>query len=277
MGSENVAIVLAFHEGHNFIEEQLLSIANQTRKDFKVYLTDDYSKKTFKISDLNLPLDFVTKISVTITKQNIGFVENFLSTLQSINSDPEFYAFCDQDDIWYEDKLEKAINALSQTSQDVPALYCARTEYINSDCTQTLGYSTLFRKPPSFANALIQNIGGGNTMVFNRAASKLIQSSFKGGHPVSHDWFCYQIVTGAGGVVIYDTEPCLKYRQHSKNVVGRNSSFAGKLRRLRKVFGGRLKAWNDVNLSLLQNTEGVLTENNTQILRNLLKLGNLDL
>src|ERR1700722_13021677 len=33
-----------------------------------------------------------------------------------------------------------------------------------------------FMRPPSFRNALVQNIGGGNTMVFNRAARTILQS-----------------------------------------------------------------------------------------------------
>ena len=214
MDSENVVILLSFYEGHDFIEEQLLSIANQTRKDFKIYLTDDCSKRTLDKSGLNIPSDFASKLSVKVTSRNLGFVGNFLSALQSVTDNPEFFAFSDQDDIWHKDKLETAINALSEVSQNVPALYCARTEYTNYDCNQTLGYSPLFQKPPSFANALIQNIGGGNTMVFNRAASRLIKSSFDNTYPVSHDWWCYQIVTGAGGVVIYDPKPRIKYRQH---------------------------------------------------------------
>ena len=63
-------------------------------------------------------------------------------------------------------------------------------------------------------------------MVFNRAAKNLIVEASLNTPVVSHDWWCYQIVTGAGGHVMYDPEPCLKYRQHGKNQIGANNNQA---------------------------------------------------
>jgi hypothetical protein len=65
----------------------------------------------------------------------------------------------------------------------------------------SIGLSPLFEKPPSFANAIVQNIGGGNTMVFNEAARQLIAQTVKDAQVVSHDWWAYLLVSACGGAV----------------------------------------------------------------------------
>ena len=45
---------------------------------------------------------------------------------------------------------------------------------------------------------------------------------------VAHDWWAYQLVSGAGGTVIYDPEPLVAYRQHSGNLIGGNLGLRAK-------------------------------------------------
>ncbi|MCV5720962.1 glycosyltransferase family 2 protein, partial [Escherichia coli] len=53
---------------------------------------------------------------------------------------------------------------------------------------ECIGYSPLFCKKPSFRNALIQSIAGGNTMLFNQAARNIINLTPQDFKIVSHDW-----------------------------------------------------------------------------------------
>ena len=66
------------------------------------------------------------------------------------------------------------------------------------------GFSPLFSKPPSFANAIVQNIGGGNTMVFNNALRALLREAGKDVSVISHDWWSYIVAAGCGGKIFYD-------------------------------------------------------------------------
>ena len=75
----------------------------------------------------------------------------------------------------------------------------------------------------SFANSLVQNIASGNTIVLNRAAKQLITETAKNAALISHDWWCYIMVSGAGGKIHYDPEVTIKYQQHSKNTIGHRS------------------------------------------------------
>ena len=47
-----------------------------------------------------------------------------------------------------------------------------------------------------------------------------------------HDWWLNLLVTGAGGDILYDTQPGLLYRQHAGNALGLNHGLRPFLRRL---------------------------------------------
>ena len=262
----NVAIVLGYFEGKPFIEEQLNSIFNQSHSFHHVFLCDDQSRQPFAINEHRLKNGGLAKLSICKRSENLGFSNNFLTGLSETTDEFDYFAFSDQDDVWHRDKLDKAIKALGTVSVNTPALYCARTEISDAKCKQTLGFSPLFTKPPSFANALVQSISGGNTMVFNRAAKNLIVEASLNTPVVSHDWWCYQIITGAGGYVIYDPEPCLKYRQHGKNQIGANNNQRARLVRLRSLLQGQFRTWNSINLKALVDHKHLLTNDNQKTL-----------
>ncbi|WP_311197434.1 hypothetical protein [Pseudomonas protegens] len=123
-----------------------------------------------------------------------------------------------------------------------------------------MGISPLFVRPPNFVNALVQNIAGGNTMVFNQAARELLQEAGANQVVPSHDWWAYQLISGAGGLVYYDPQPKILYRQHDGNLVGSNISWAARLIRMRMVFEGRFKSWNQQTVDALESMQHRLTE-----------------
>ena len=178
----------------------------------------------------------------------------------------DLYAFSDQDDVWMEDKLAKAVTYFlnAAPNQSTPRVYSARTKLVDEKL-QPLGFSPLFIHPTSFCNALLQSIAGGNTMVFNHA-SKLLLEEAGIQQVVSHDWWLYQIVKGAGGIVYYDAEPSILYRQHASAVIGNNSSINAKVQRMYQVINGRFKNWNTINYTALMNVNHLLTQDNQDIL-----------
>lgn len=269
--TKRVAVVCCYFNGQSFIEEQLNSIFNQSIKSVHVFLSDDKSDNPLDIKKLRIGKKNLSRICVNINSQNLGYTDNFLKTLASINDEFEYYSFSDQDDIWSNDKLRRALNALEHIPPEIPALYCGRTEIYDATCENNLGFSPLFLKQPSFANAIVQNIGGGNTMVFNRSAKDLIIKSSSIAKVVSHDWWCYQIISGAGGYVVYDPEPFVKYRQHKNNIIGSNNNWGARLNRIFGLLEGKLQAWNNINLEALAANNHLLTTKNQKILNNIIE------
>ena len=264
--TKKIAVICCYFNGNEFIEQQLNSIFSQSHKAFHVFLSDDGSSNSFDISDFKFEPADLNKLSVRKNEKTLGFSKNFLSTLANISRDFDYYAFSDQDDIWHEDKLKRAYDVLGGLNSETPALYCGRTEVCDSTINKSLGFSPLFKKPPSFENSLTQNIGGGNTMVFNRAARDIIVQSSLDTNLVSHDWWCYQIIAGTGGVVYYDEVSFLKYRQHEKNVVGANNNWRARAKRIGKLLNGEFRIWCDINLEALSKNRQLLTTKNQLIL-----------
>ena len=269
-----VAIILGFYDGYEFIRKQLQSIFEQTHQNFIIFVTDDNSKDKFSLEKLNINERNKNKIRVGLRNKNIGYAQNFLNALVSIDGDFDYYAFSDQDDIWHREKLEKAINSLEGYPDNQANLYGSRTELIGESEEIKLGKSIEFKKSPSFQNALTQNIFGGNTMVFNRNAFDLICSSNINQKIIAHDWWCYQIISGAGGNIFYDKNIYLKYRQHNNNLIGSNVSLKDKWLRFCKVANGNFKIQNDHNLQAIINNQNLLIKSNQKTLTNFIKARN---
>lgn len=268
-----VAILLCTYHGQHYLSDQLESFASQTHSNWEVWASDDGS-----IDDTHSILDAYKskwgggRLSVHFGPSE-GFVANFLSLTCKAAVEADYYAYSDQDDIWEADKLERAVAWLKTVPQHVPALYCSRTRLVDAD-NNHIGFSPLFTKPPSFANALMQNIGGGNTMVFNNAARTLLRQAGEAISVVTHDWWAYMVVSGCGGRVFYDKYPSLRYRQHDSNLLGMNSTWPARFTRLRMSWQGRFRTWNEVNIEAIRLLNDRLTPENRRILERFAKARN---
>lgn len=264
--TDEVAILLATYNGACFLTEQLASYNRQTHTNWRLWVSDDQSQdNTQAILQAFQASQPANKVQL-FTGKAIGFVENFLCVTRHALGQANYYAWSDQDDIWHDDKLERALSWLKKIPANIPALYCGRTFLVDANNVE-IGFSPLFKKKPSFANALTQNIGGGNTMVFNQAAAELIVNTSQNIPLVSHDWWAYIIVSGAGGRVFYDSSPCLRYRQHKNNLVGANVSKTARYYRFKQLLKGRYKSWNDINVKALLQAQSCLTAESNKILQ----------
>ncbi|MDR5172942.1 glycosyltransferase family 2 protein [Methylobacillus flagellatus] len=260
-----VAILLSTYQGQSFLADQLESFVKQTHTNWQVYASDDGSEdETIQILNTFKTKWAPEKLSIN-SGPATGFAANFLSLTCKNSIAASYYAYSDQDDIWEEDKLEKAVRWLNTVPPDTPALYCSRTRLVDIN-NNHIGFSPLFKKPPSFANALMQNIGGGNTMVFNNAARKLLEQAGTNLPVITHDWWAYIVVSGCGGQVYYDPSPSVRYRQHCNNLVGMNSTWSARMFRLKMLWQGRFRYWNDGNIEALEILKDKLTPENQKIL-----------
>ena len=258
--------MLGYYDGLEYIQDQLDSILEQVGVEVHIYIFDDCSPTPLELDQLKYESPDLDRIHITRRTYNINFADNFLLGLAESPKHFDYYAFSDQDDIWDRDKLLTAVTAISQFDDQCPTLYCSRTRIV-ADCgTIELGFSPLFEKEPSFAGALVQNIGGGNTMVMNASARELVVTASFDTTIVSHDWWAYLVVSGVGGKVIYDPEARISYRQHGKNAVGANSSFKAKFKRFLMLFSGRFKCWNSLHCIALRKHKEYLTDYNAELL-----------
>lgn len=249
--SKSIAILMGTHNGEKYIAEQLESLAAQTHRNWFLVVSDDGSTDTTnEIIRKYQALWGLDKVLIRRGPKK-GFAQNFLSMACDSNIKADYYAFCDQDDVWLPEKLQVAIDFLCfDEKSEVPFLYCGRTAYVRYDLIP-YEYSPEFVFPRTFRNALIQSIAGGNTMVFNQAVKNLLEKTGPVPTP-SHDWWLYQLTTAAAGVVHYDSRPYILYRQHANSLVGSNASIRARVKRLFMLMKGRFKTFSDQNIESLR-------------------------
>jgi glycosyltransferase involved in cell wall biosynthesis len=209
-----VEVLLSTWNGVRYLPELLESVDGQSYSDFRLSIRDDGSVD----GTVRLLTEFAarrTDVTLTIGKR-LGPTKSFFTLLQTAHSDCGYFAFCDQDDVWAPSKLEHAVEALEQYSSDEPLLYCSAIEYVD-EVLGHLSYSKL-RRVPSFANALVENVATGCTIVLNKKARQILTAEIPT-ESLMHDWWCYLVVS-AFGRLIYDPRPNIKYRLHQRNAVG---------------------------------------------------------
>ena len=209
-----VNILLSTYNGEQFLGQQLESLFRQSFSNFTILVRDDGSAD----QTVQLIRDCRDQRLVLIEEgPHLGVVGSFLRLLTLADPGADYYAFCDQDDIWMPHKMERALNRLGLLKDHPVVLYCSR-QILVDEALNILGQSPKYPRGPNFRNALVQNIATGCTVVISRGARELL---LRPSPPdiVMHDWWMYLVVS-AFGKVIFDAEPTVYYRQHRENVVG---------------------------------------------------------
>lgn len=257
-----IAVLMGTKDGAAFIDEQLQSLLAQSHPLIDLWISDDGSDDgTVPILEAWKPRWAKGRMTL-VDGPRQGFAANFRSMILDHRIDADCYAFCDQDDIWEPDRLESALRWMQAFDAGTPLMFCSRTATM-TEAGNLVGHSPLFQRPPSFRNALVQSIAGGNTILLNRAARDLLAKACARTGFVSHDWWAYLIVSGAGGVVRYDPRPLVRYRQHAANLVGANVSWRARISRLGRLVKGQFAGWTDLNLAGLAVNRDLLTQEAT--------------
>lgn len=249
-----VTIVMAVYDGAAYLPGMLDSLGAQTHRDWELLASDDGSRDSSRAVLQRFAATRPEGQMRIVAGPAQGFVANFLTALTRLDpARPQWLAFADQDDVWMPQRLSDGLQAL--TGLNRPALAAGPVWSVRSDLTGRR-LAGGWRGAASFRNALVQNIVQGNTMLANPAATRLLitaaQRVAAAGHwPVSHDWWAYQIVTGAGGTMRQVPTPGLLYRQHSSNAIGVNAGPRAALRRLIAALGGARSVWSARNSAAL--------------------------
>ena len=231
MKMPNLYVLLSTFNGETYLEELLQSVIQQSYSSFELRIRDDGSvDNTVEILHKYAALD--SRIVVELGS-NIGVQASFYSLLESVEDATGFYAFCDQDDIWGEQKLEIAMKSLSGSPRPDATLYFSRLSCV--DAGNSFLYDTDQPRAPGILNALVENSAIGCTCVFGHS----LRGDFLRGDPahmIMHDWWLYLCATSRGEL-IYDDVPRIRYRQHDNTATPREPGIS----RLRNRFRGLLK------------------------------------
>ena len=230
-----VDILMATFNGAKFIKSQLYSLQAQSYQDWRLIVHDDGSTD----DTLSIVRGFAAKddriilIEDGITFGNAG--GNFLHLLQFSSSN--FIMFCDQDDIWFESKVECHLNAIKEKTTPCAVYsngYTYDGEVITSQNFITFHRSNL--KDSLFLNGGIH----GCCIMFNRYLLDLVRNNLPA-FIFMHDHFI-TILAVTFGEMQYVDKALMLYRQHNENVTGK----------MQLGFSERLKTFLDKDNPVLE-------------------------
>ncbi len=231
---DRLQILMATRNGAAFLADQLASIAAQTDRNWQLWISDDGSTDGTQ----DIIAAFARRHPVRlIDGPAAGAAQNFMQLLCHPELAPGPVAFADQDDVWLKGKLARARRQIATLPQHEPVLYAAESMLVDAQLRR-LGRSHSPAIRPSFANALVQNLFSGHTMVLNAPAVALARRAGVPRDVRYHDWWLYQLMAGAGGHLCLDPLPAVLYRQHGRNVLGAARGPMAATARLQRLISG---------------------------------------
>lgn len=210
-----IDILLATYNGANFLSQQLRSLQNQTLSAWELWIHDDGSTD----ATLDIIRDFMVKderihlIEDGICYKNPAY--NFLSLLPY--SKAPFSIFCDQDDIWLENKLQILYDKICELDNNKPtAVYSNSYVYETDECL--IGGRASLAIPAKLEDLLFMNGGiQGCAILFNKALRDICINAPK--FVCMHD----HLLTLAAitfGQFVYINKNLMLYRRYNGTVTG---------------------------------------------------------
>ncbi|WP_244834513.1 glycosyltransferase family 2 protein [Clostridium sp. BJN0001] len=218
MINKQVSILLAvYNPNYDWFRKQLISLNNQSYKNINLYVYDDCPENPFDEEYLK---KYITNFKYKLIrgKENKGSNKAF-EYLTKI-ADGDYFAYCDQDDIWETEKIEKMVDAFKD--KDVTLAYCDLS-IIDKDDKKIADSFTDIRKRIVYLsgfnqaqNILFSNFVTGCAMMVR---SDMAKKAVPFHEMIVHDqWIA--IIAALNGKIEFIKTPLIRYRQHNNNQTG---------------------------------------------------------
>lgn len=224
---KKINLVLSTYNGEKYLPALLESILKQTWPLIDIYVRDDGSSdstvtilKAFR-DTLPQGKKMILFNELTNDWNNLGAHQSYRRLISSLEP-ADYYIFCDQDDVWDERKVERAITHMEKYPADVPVLYAHNCYVCDSALRSEHTLKPLQSYPPekmahiNLAKVIMTGTwaGVGMAQALNHALKTLAFDSGDFDSSIAIDCWVSWVVAGMGGAFIYDEEPLAYYRRH---------------------------------------------------------------
>lgn len=236
-----VDILLTTYNGEKYLRSQIDSVFAQTYTDWKIMVIDDCSTdKTCSIIDEYIN-KYPGKIELYRNNKNSGNPSlNFFKLLSMSKS--EYVMFCDQDDVWLENKIYTTINVmkdLENKNEQLPVLVHTDLKVVDSKLNvlseSMFKYQKLDSNAKTLKEIIVQNNVTGCTVMLNKKLISMCCSIPE--NVIMHDWWV-ALIAAAFGIIGFVDESTILYRQHESNQVGSKNASSFSLL-FNKILHGR--------------------------------------
>ncbi len=261
-----ISVALGTHNGARFLEEQLISILEQSMPPAQIVLSDDASSDdTVEVAERVVAEHRGTvRLDVLRNPTALGVTANFAQAIAATTGD--LVALSDQDDLWMPHRLE----TMAARFADRPNLTLLHGDARLVDAEgqpleQTLlgaieftpAERAAYREGRVFDSLLRRNLVTGATTMFRRS---LLEIAAPLPPEFVHDEWLGIIAAATGEVDVYP-EPLGDYRQHGGNQIGaKRLSLLGKARRMLEPRGARNERLERNSAILLERIETIAPE-----------------
>lgn len=221
-----IEILMATYDGAPYIREQIDSILAQTDENWRLTLSDDGSTDgTDAIID-EYAARYPDRVRRVHSGRRFGGAMPHFMWLTE-NCDAAYIAYCDDDDTWKPDKLEKLraamLGAQARLGGETPILVFADQTVTRADggviAPSLMRYQKQYFGEFDWRSILMQNVVTGGAMMVNRLLAQMALRSTVRSQIIMHDWWMAAVAARFGEIVYID-EPLGTYRQHGANSVG---------------------------------------------------------
>lgn len=205
-------VLLSTYNGEKYLEELVESVLKQEDVNVDILVRDDGSTD----STIKILKKYENSHMKVYSGPNLKSAKSFLDLIESAPLTYDYYALCDQDDVWKTDKLKAAILMLETTSR--PALYSGAV-YITD---QNLENQRLSIHPNTFVDPLFGILMYGTpgcTFVFNKKLLVYLKEYIPSVCNMHDNWISF-VCLAVNGQFFYDKNAYIYYRQHDNNVIG---------------------------------------------------------
>ena len=212
---KKVIVLLSTYNGALYLNQQLKSLTEQVGVEIEVLVRDDGSSD----STLEILRKWSTKMNLHwYTGENLGPAMSFMDLMRHA-PDSEYYALCDQDDVWLKDKLHIAVEKMKQINFNGPVLYYGVPRIVDKELEYLKQSERAKEKMLTFSSAAINSNATGCTMVFNRDLLRHVISK-EPSYIGMHDAWIHKVCVIFRGKLIFDDDVHILYRQHANNAIG---------------------------------------------------------
>lgn len=257
---KKVVVLMSTYNGEKYLNEQIESIVNQRGVEITLIIRDDGSTDT-TIKIIENYMKQYNNIKL-YKESNIGPKMSFLN-VSKMAPDADFYAFSDQDDVWCQDKLVRAVSRIK--NEDEYQLYTSAFDVVDENLNIIKERAGLLYDY-SLCESIMYRAPLGCTIVMNKKLFNIFRNS-RPTHFRMHDHWAILTAEVLKADIIIDKKSFIKYRQHENNVVGGNSGFVTHCKRYCKSLLYNKNERSKQAISLLENYKNYFDKETELILR----------
>jgi hypothetical protein len=271
-----ISVALCTYNGSRYLQEQLDSIARQSRRPDELIIRDDVSTDDTVEIARRFAKTAPFPVHVHRNSENVGSTRNFELAIEACSGD--IIALSDQDDVWLPQKLER-IEAEFNAESDVGLVFS--DAILTKEDLSPMGinlWRETFRPRDQreflagrAVDVLLQyNVVTGATMAFRSALRSGMLPVPKLTEFIHDGWI--SLIAAMSSHVRFIREPLIKYRQHSGQQLGAGLSRWGipRLERFRLTVESRGRT-----LERLDEFLDVLTAERLDVIRSVALLSEL--